>query len=258
MGSGPPSGPVAPAPADYWDRRLSRQPSNFIFGYGSLISSASRAETEGKATLGVPVRLSAGLGYVRAWNDRSPTGFTALGLRKVGPGETGRTVNGVLYAVDAHDMAEFDAREHGYARVHVPQTALQPVSWLAVPSHGQIWTYVPAERAHKHGMARPEADSAFPILQSYVDVVVAGGLEFGHDFATEILETTEGWSRYWLNDRRQGRRPWVSERRWHEIDALLAAHPSKAEGNMLVHRQLPERYAALYAADLSHASAGHR
>jgi hypothetical protein len=227
---------------------LSRQPSNFIFGYGSLISSASRAETEGRATLGVPVRLSAGLGYVRAWNDRSPTGFTALGLRKVGPGESGRTINGVLYAVDAHDMAEFDAREHGYARVHVPQAALQPVSWLAVPSHGQIWTYVPAERAHKHGLANLEADSAFPILQSYLDVVVTGGLEHGPDFAAEILETTEGWSRYWLNDRRSGRRPWVFEREWRNIDDLLAAHPSLEGHNMLHERRLPGHYAAMHAA----------
>ena len=80
---------------------------------------------------------------------------------------------------------------------------------------------------------------------------MTGGLEYGPDFAAEILETTEGWSPYWLDDRRLGRRPWVFEREWREIDALLAAHPAKAADNTASRRQLPERYAARFAADAS-------
>ena len=236
---------------DYWNDRLDARPTDFIFGYGSLISSDSREETVGRATVAVPVRLSAEFGYVRTWNDRSPTGFTAMGVRKVGVGEAGRTINGVVYPVGGGDMAEFDDREAGYDRVEIPPRMLQPVSWLAVPSEGRIWMYVPTGQ-RRGGDAGPIlADCAYPILQSYVDVVVTGGLEYGPDFAAEILETTEGWSPYWLDDRRLGRRPWVFERKWREIDALLAAHPAKAADNTASQRQLPERYAAGFAADAS-------
>ena len=228
---------------DFWNRTIAAKPSEFIFGYGSLISSASRADTEGRPVTAAPVRLSAEFGYVRSWNDRSPTGFTALGVHKVAPHRPGRTINGVIHPVGAADLAAFDARELGYARIEVPAGMLQPVSWLAVPQDGRIWMYLPKADGHRH--QGPEW--AFPIVQSYVDIVVAGGLEYGVDFAAEVLETTEGWSRYWLNDRRNGRRPWVYEREWRDIDDLLAAHPSQAGHNLLHERRLPEHYAALHA-----------
>ena len=44
------------------------------------------------------------------------------------------------------------------------------------------------------------------MLESYIDVVVEGGLEFGEDFARELIETTSDWSDYWLNDRELARR----------------------------------------------------
>jgi hypothetical protein len=198
------------------------------------------------------VRLSAEFGYVRTWNDRSPTGFTALGVRKADAGGAGRTINGVVYPVDADDMAEFDAREAGYVRVEIPHRMLQPVSWLAVPREGRIWMYVPTGQERGGGVARSGPDcAAYPILQSYLDVVVTGALEYGPDFAAETLETTEGWSPYWLNDRRLARRPWVFERAWREIDALVAVHPAEDAGNTAEHRQLPERYSVLHAADSS-------
>jgi cation transport regulator ChaC len=236
----------------FWNRGLANRPTDFIFGYGSLISSASRAETEGRLVVGAPVRLSAEFGYVRAWSNRSPTGLTALGLHKVTLHRKGRTVNGVIYPVTASEVAAYDARELGYARIKVSPTMLQAVSWIAVPNDCRIWVYVP----HTDGRRHQGPDWAFPILQSYLDVVVRGGLEHGPDFAAEILETTKGWSRYWLNDRRMDRRPWVFEREWRDVDELLAAHPSGEGHNMLHERRLPERYATLYAAatGLSHAA----
>ena len=207
---------------DYWNDRLDARPTDFIFGYGSLISSASREETEGRSTVAAPVRLSAEFGYVRTWNDRSPTGFTAMGVRKVGVGEAGRTINGVVYPVGAGDMAEFDDREAGYDRVEIPPRMLQPVSWLAVPSEGRIWMYVPTGQ-RTGGTPAGSADCAYPILQSYVDVVVTGGLEYGPDFAAEIrrrpragrltgstivgLAAGPGSSSGMARDRRSPRRP---------------------------------------------------
>lgn len=78
---------------DWWGVKLVGQPTQFIFGYGSLINSASRHSSAGKTIPAIPVRISAAFGYIRTWNDRSASGFTALGLRKSGPDEKASTAS---------------------------------------------------------------------------------------------------------------------------------------------------------------------
>jgi hypothetical protein len=53
----------------------------------------------------------------------------------------------------------------------------------------------------------------------------------------EILETTTGWSRYWLNDREFARRPWVIDKQYNAVDKLLSSVPHFAD------RMFPEQYA---------------
>jgi len=43
-----------------------------------------------------------------------------------------------------------------------------------------------------------------------------------------VLETTEGWSNYWLNDRELARRPWVHNPEADDVDKMLAAVPKVA------------------------------
>jgi len=209
---------------DFWGRMLPDQPANFIFGYGSLINTASRNSTSAHPIAAIPVRISAEFGYIRVWNDRSPSGFTALGLRKPVPGESALTINGVLYPVEGNDMAAFDARERGYVRVEIPQADIEAVSWQALPTQGHIWVYVPDKPGHEPGIDLPSPDAHFPMLESYVDIVIEGGLEYGPDFAREIIATTKDWSRYWLNDRDLARRPWVFDKQSAAVDKLLAAY----------------------------------
>src|SRR4051794_18968267 len=102
--------PAAAGDTEWWGRKLPDPPSQFIFGYGSLINTQSRNSTATGPIPAVPVRVSAAFGYIRTWSDRSPSGFTALGLRKPGPNEQATTINGVLYPVEGADMAKFDAR----------------------------------------------------------------------------------------------------------------------------------------------------
>jgi hypothetical protein len=207
---------------DWWGRKLPNPPTQFIFGYGSLINTPSRNSTAAAPIPAIPVRVSAAFGFIRTWNDRSPSGFTALGLRKPHDGEKASTINGVLYAVDGDDMAKFDAREEGYARVEVPHEDIEAVSWQSVPAAGHIWVYVPVRPGGEPGVGLPEPDAAFPMLESYIDVVVEGGLEYGPDFAREIIETTADWSEFWLNDRELARRPWVHDVKSGAVDKLLA------------------------------------
>jgi len=206
---------------EFWGRRLPGEPTQFIFGYGSLINSSSRNATASQPIVAIPARLSASFGYVRGWTIRSPSGFTALGLRRLGAGENGMSINGVLYPVQGNDMAAFDAREEGYQRVEVPPDKIEAVSWQRLPEQGKIWVYIPAIPGQEPGVGLPLPTAEYPILQSYLDVVIEGGLEYGADYAREILASTSDWSAYWLNDRPLARRPWVYTKDHAAVDKLL-------------------------------------
>jgi hypothetical protein len=220
---------VLPAGAKDWQGvMLPDQPTQFIFGYGSLISSASRNSTVGRIVPAIPVRVSAAFGYLRAWDDRSLSGFTSLGLRKPGEGEKASTINGVLYPVNSDELAKYDAREQGYRRIDVPRDAIESVSWQQLPATGRVWVYIPVKADGEPGVGLPAASAEFPLLESYIDVVVEGALEYGEPFAHELLETTSDWSNYWLNDRELARRPWVYNPASSQVDALLMETPEAA------------------------------
>jgi hypothetical protein len=233
---------VMPASADDWGHKLGVLPTDFIFGYGSLIERGSREATVGHHTDALPARISAGFGYLRAWVDRCTCGFTALGLRLPGPGEAAMTINGVIYPVDAADMTAYDARESNYRRVAVPPGMVEAVSWQRLPEQGTIWVYVPIGPDGQLGTGLPTPSPAFPLVESYVDLVVRGGLEYGPEFAREIIATTGDWSRFWLNDREQPRRPWVHTADYRNIDRLLGeTEPAK---DYLSDRLFPETFTA--------------
>ncbi|QCP54182.1 gamma-glutamylcyclotransferase [Trinickia violacea] len=228
---------------DFWGTRLPVQPTQFIFGYGSLINTSSRDATVGKPVAAIPVRVSAAFGYVRSWSDRAPSGFTALGLRRPFKGEAPMTINGVIYPVVGNDMSAFDEREKGYVRVEVPRALIEAVSWQPLPAQGTVWVYVPKAEGKAPGEGLPVPDARYPLVESYIDVVIEGGLEYGPEFAREIIETTRDWSPYWLNDRTLARRPWVFDKQFEEVDALLArSAPCFAQ------RAFSEDYAAESAA----------
>jgi hypothetical protein len=238
------------AVADDWGRQLPDIPTNFIFGYGSLIETESRESTEGHRTVAIPVRVSAALGFVRAWVDRCTCGFTALGLRRPRVGEIATTINGVIFPVQmGRDMAAYDAREAGYARVSVPLALIEAVGWQRLPERGMIWTYVPIGIGGEPGLGLRAPSAAYPMLQSYIDVVLRGALEYGPDFARELIETTSDWSPYWLNDRELARRPWVATRDWRTIDDVLARVEPAA--GALKHRLFSEAYGAKWSPELN-------
>ena len=226
----------------WWGQRLPNAPSQFVFGYGSLINTTSRNATAGKSTIAIPARISADFGYVRTWNDRVAAGFTALGLRKSHNDEPAGTINGVVFAVDDEELARFDKREQGYVRVEVPPGFIEPVSWQRLPEQGRIWIYVPVQPGGVPGEGLPEPDADFPLLESYIDIVIEGAMEYGADYARELIETTLDWSPYWLNDRELARRPWVHDVKTGNVDKLLAA--TEPAASRLRSRMFAERYSA--------------
>jgi hypothetical protein len=192
----------------------------------------------------MPVRLSASFGFIRAWVDRSASGFTALGLRRPGEGERASTINGVLCPADDDEMTRFDHRELGYARIAVPPGMIEAVSWQSLPQAGTIWVYVPLGADGRTGLVLEAASADYPLLQSYLDVFLEGALEYGSGFAQEAIETTQDWSQYWLNDRALARRPWVYDEHYAETDRLLSITPPASRH--FCDRLFAEPFAARY------------
>lgn len=236
-------------PRDYWGERLAGAPTDFVFGYGTLINEPSRTSTSGRRVAAVPARISASFGYVRGWvarsGVRSGVGFTALGLRRPRSGEAPSSINGVVFPViTAEEMAAFDRREGNYARVEVDPALIEAVGWLGLPRAGRVWIYVPKGASGAVAEDLKEPDAAFPVLQSYVDVVLQGAIADGVDFARELIATSFDWSPYWLDDRPIPRRPWASTADAGAIDRLLASVEPAA--SQFANRLYPELYAARY------------
>ena len=81
-----------------------------------------------------------------------------------------------------------------------------------------------------------------PILQTYIDVCLSGCLEYGEEFAREFIRTTFLWSVYWLNERELARRPWLHQKQYVKIDALLREEVPE----IFAHRKLESEYATLF------------
>lgn len=233
---------------DFWGERLADSPREFLFGYGSLINEPSRTATSGRRVPAVPARISANFGYVRSWvarftpRDRA-AGFTALGLRQRAEDEAPSSINGVVFPVrDAAELAAFDRREAGYDRVELDAVHLEAIGWQGLPRIGRVWIYVPRDVAGKLPKDLKGPDADFPLLQSYIDVVMQGALDEGIEFARELLETSFDWSPFWLDDRPLPRRPWASTPQAGAIDRLLATVEPAA--SQFQNRLYPELYAA--------------
>ena len=123
--------------------------------------------------------------------------------------------------------------------MEVPHADIEAVSWQALPAQGRIWVYVPEGAGKEPGVGLPQPDAKYPMLESYIDIVVEGGLEYGTEFARETIATTKDWSRYWLNDRDLARRPWVFDKQSGAVDRLLAAHAPQ-----FTDRMFPEEFTA--------------
>ncbi len=187
--------------------------THYLFGYGSLINHQSRALTR-RTKDPIPVRV---LGLERAWN------VVAYDSRMTGLGVVMResaVCNGVLVAVEDEELEAFDNREmegtgFNYERVEINKENTLGVT--AITDGLKIWTYV---------VKRPTAPTIdFPILQSYVDVVLTGCLEFGEDFAVEFVHSTTGWASPWYDDRACPR--YIRHLKMvdcRKIDEILARH----------------------------------
>lgn len=178
-------------------------PDPWFFGYGSLVNRATHDFARPQ-----PARLK---GWRRAWRhtDLRPVAFlTAV------PDPTCE-IEGLIAQVPQGDWAALDQREWAYDRVPVTQAIAHGLREAA-----EIAVYaVPPER-------QSAPDAVYPVLLSYIDVVVQGYLrEFGEAGAKAFFDTTSGWETPVLNDRAEPRYPRhqaLSEEERVFVDAALS------------------------------------
>jgi hypothetical protein len=163
---------------------------HYIFGYGSLIDPGRRA-LSGESGEAIPVRVR---GLERAWNvPVHRWQMTALGAVP----RLEAVTNGVLIEVSESTLRLFDADEEGYTKEQLSDSSCGTYFGQDLPA-GRKWVYIPQS-------TKLPTDEC-PIVQSYVDVVIAGCLAISEDFAIEFVRTTGNWDLPWINDRPRYRR----------------------------------------------------
>lgn len=161
--------------------------AHYIFGYGSLMNSASRQLT-GQTGTAIPAVVS---GLIRYWG-KIDTSLSASPLVvDLGAG----VVNGVMLEITIDELSQFDRREIGYLRHELNNSQIDSDHHLSEAD--SVWVYI-------KNQPEPPCQNA-PILQTYIDTVLEGCLEVSDSFAKLFVEHTVGWNHPIENDRLQPR-----------------------------------------------------
>ncbi len=157
--------------------------TNLLFVYGSLICKESRNYTS-NVSCWVPGVLK---WYKRWWYfQMKECSMSALAIIK----DKNYSCNGVLLEVDDEQLLSFDRRENGYHRVEILKCELD---WLESCYNKKIWTYI----VDKQNIPNEK----FPIVQSYVDVIIDWCMAYWSEFTDEFINSTYWWDWEWINDR---------------------------------------------------------
>ena len=210
------------------------KPKNFIFGYGSLINSYSRAHT-GKGFIGsaIPIELSYKAGFRRIWVCKKSKYGNRSFLGLIKDKRKAHNINGVLMPI-YKCISNFDKREKGYKRIKIrydpsKKNIINSLSWQKMPNYPcNIYIYTIKKELNNN------PNKKCPISQNYLDVVLSGCLEYGNDFLHNFLKNTHNWygydkKVYWVNDRKKNKRCWVKNNdklNRKKIDGLLKKYIS--------------------------------
>jgi len=199
--------------------------TQYLIGYGSLISEISKATSDPTAGLNYPVQVN---GYERSWSISGKLpGFNTMFL---GVEQNAKAVlNGVIFTVVT--FQEYDKREYMYKRVQVPDADVIPLFDTILKETREIWMYV-------NTGTKERPSEKLPLVQSYVDMFMKGCIEVGQKyegntdgFTKDCVTMTEGWptkTRTWIDDRVHPRRPLADEPMARIIDTLLREHAKES------------------------------
>ena len=187
----------------------------YYFGYGSLVNRDTRPAGE----FSEPATLK---GWRRVWENRTADPdrdqqCTSLSIEALESSESG-AIEGVVARMPAAQLALLDEREAGYDRLKLPAEQFELTDTVATDF---IYVYQ-SEQPNRF-----LADEQHPILQSYIDCVLAGYLaQFGRLGMQRMVDTTRGWNRHIMNDRDAPHYPravHIDENLQLSVDQLIAS-----------------------------------
>ena len=170
--------------------------SHYIIGYGSLITKESRFNT-GQTGKCMPVTIK---NYCRSWTARinnKGKRYTAVSIHH----SPGSIINAVITEIKSSELSKYDRREINYSRVLIPASNIKKYNTDKPLSKAVVWAYIINPKYSK------PASYKFPILQSYVDVILTGCNRISNKFMKDFINSTVGWEN--VNDKRY---TWVNDR----------------------------------------------
>ncbi|MHA6287342.1 hypothetical protein [Maricaulis sp. CAU 1757] len=160
--------------------------TDYLLGYGSLLSRHSRETYSDVTSIALPVRVH---GWRRGWTVRyADEAATYVGVRP----DRARAIEAVL--VETPLSPELRQRERGYAFSEIDPASIETLGASSSLPQGRFWMVVNSEHWR--------ADADHPVVQSYVDTCLAGCLESGGEARVRaFIRQTEMWDGTWVNDR---------------------------------------------------------
>ncbi|MFK7853103.1 MAG: gamma-glutamylcyclotransferase family protein [Granulosicoccus sp.] len=186
------------------------------FGYGSLVNRDTRPPHEEAEV----ARLR---GWQRVWEHRTVgssahAGCTSLSIRP-DTDSADASIEGVIVKLPRAQLAQLDEREAGYERLELPAAHFDLADHHQVDSV-MVYRSLPENRR--------AADPEHPVLQSYIDCVLAGyHKRFAERGLSAFIASTVGWEGAIFNDRRAPRYPRsvsVAQDRQARYDAMIQQH----------------------------------
>ena len=142
-------------------------PNTFIFGYGSLMNTASRKRTLKKHVPAYPTIINKKFGFSKRFNTIAATRHggneIVLGLEK-NPHKT-TTVKGGLFPVTKQQENRINRREHVYKRISIPRKFINTT--IKIPYGSKVYTYKSRKPRHKFNKPRR-------IYKDYTNRIAAG------------------------------------------------------------------------------------
>ncbi len=186
------------------------------FGYGSLVNT----RTLGPDAVAVPGTLRGWRREWRAWWPHDSANRLSCVCTLTVFRDPQTAIRGVMVSEPAERLAALDQRERRYQRIGGIGSAFTceaPGSHVA----DDAFLYEADAGIRRWG------DENHPILQSYVDCVMAGFHDFwGEEGVRHFIDTTDGWHAPMLADRAEPRYPRaqkIAPRLLETFDAMLAA-----------------------------------
>ena len=157
------------------------------FGYGSLVNE----ETLPAGTTVIPGELKGWRREWRAcatWRDKPSNlpwkGVCALGVRE----QEGASIRGAMVLDSKANLPALDKREWHYERKTLHHATFVADDSQIIPEDTFLYKVLPQ---HSNW-----GSQAFPVLQSYIDCVMAGFYRlWGLDGMKHFIETTDGWDK---------------------------------------------------------------